>query len=59
MGNDNQDTNEQSPEREGAEELQRILQSDDIAPVDTMTYGKRLAEIILNALKRKVPWGKD
>ena len=41
------------------EEFQRILQSDDIAPVDTVSYGKRLAEIILNALRGKVPWSED
>jgi len=35
-----------SPEKEEAEELQRILQSDDIAPVDYPSYGKRVAQII-------------
>jgi hypothetical protein len=50
---------EASAQSQGAEEFQRILQSDDIAPVDTVSYGKRLAEIILNALRGKVPRSED
>jgi hypothetical protein len=59
MGMENLETNAQSPEQEVAKEFQRILQSDDIAPVDAVTYGERLAEIILNALKCKLPWSED
>jgi hypothetical protein len=33
-----------------AQELQRILQSDDIAPVDYPSYGKRVAQIILRGV---------
>ena len=51
MGKENLEAGEQSPEHQGAEEFQRSLQSDD-----TVSYGKRLAEIILDALRGKVPW---
>ena len=51
MGKENLEASAQSREHQGAEEFQRILQSDDIAPVDTVSYGKRLAEVILNAFK--------
>jgi len=40
------EANPPSPDQEEAEELQRILQSDDIAPVDYPSYGKRVAQII-------------
>jgi hypothetical protein len=56
---ENPEASAQSREHQEAEEFQRILQSDDIAPVDTVSYGKRLAEIILNALRGKVPWSED
>jgi len=35
-----------SSDKEEAEDLRRILQSDDIAPVDYPSYGKRVAQII-------------
>jgi hypothetical protein len=41
---------------EEAAELERALQSDDIAPVDRATFGRRLAEIIIrvrNLSKRR------
>jgi len=56
---ENLETNVQSPEQEVSEAFQRLLQSDDIAPVDAVTYGKRLAEIILKALKGKLPRSED
>jgi len=37
-------------------ELQKLLQTDNIAPVDRMTFGRRLAEIIIrvrNLSKRR------
>ena len=47
------------PEEDDAEEFRRILQSDDIAPVDEASYATRLVEIILRALKHKLPWSQD
>ena len=32
-------------------ELQKLLQTDNIAPVDRMTFGRRLAEIIIRVRK--------
>jgi hypothetical protein len=46
-----------SPDQEEAEELRRILQSDDIAPVDYPSYVRRIAEIILRAVRAY--WSKD
>ena len=46
------------PEEDDAEEFRRILQSDDIAPVDEASYATRLVEIILRALKHKLPWSQ-
>lgn len=40
-----------SPEE--AAELQRVLQTDNIAPVDRVSFGRRLAEIIVSALKKR------
>ena len=50
MGDNKQpEANAHSPDKEEEEELRRILQSDDIAPVDYTSYGKRAAQIILHA----------
>ena len=49
----------QSLEQGELRELRRILQSDDIAPVDDIAYSKRLAQIILNAIKGRLPWSQD
>jgi hypothetical protein len=40
-----------SPDKEEAEELRRILQSDDVAPVDYETYGTRATQIIHRAVR--------
>ena len=58
MGKENLQASEESPE-DDAEQFRRLLQSDDVAPVDAVTYGKRVAEIILRALKHKLPWSQD
>jgi hypothetical protein len=51
MGNNKKpEENAPSPDQEEAEELRRILQSDDIAPVDTASYGRRVAQIILRGM---------
>ena len=42
---------EPSSEEDDSEEFRRILQSDDIAPVDEASYATRLVEIILRAPK--------
>jgi hypothetical protein len=42
------EANARSPDEEEAEELRRILQGDDIAPVDYAHYGKHVAHIILH-----------
>jgi hypothetical protein len=47
-GNKKPEENAPSPDQEEAEELRRILQSDDIAPVDYAHYGKHVAHIILH-----------
>jgi hypothetical protein len=39
-----------SPDKEQAEELRRILLSDDIAPVDYASFGKRGSQIIQRAV---------
>ena len=39
-------------------ELRRILQGEDMAPVDEAAYAKRLTEIILRALKGRLPWSQ-
>ena len=36
-------------------ELERALQSDDIAPVDQKTFGMRLAEIIIRVRSLRTP----
>jgi hypothetical protein len=59
MGKETQETNPHSLEREEAEELRRILQNDDVAPVDEAAYAKRVTETILNARRGKVPRRKD
>jgi hypothetical protein len=59
MGKENLQASADSPEEDDAEEFRRLLQSDDIAPVNAVTYGKRVAEIILRALKHKLPWSQD
>jgi hypothetical protein len=51
MGKENLEASTQAAE---IAEFQRFLESDDIAPVDMVTYGKRLAEIILDALKDRL-----
>jgi hypothetical protein len=50
-----------SSDREQVEEFRRLLQTDNIAPVDTATYGKRLAEIIQRATmsKARTRWHDD
>jgi hypothetical protein len=40
---------------EEAAELERALQSDDIAPVDQKTFGMRLAEIIIRVRNLRTP----
>jgi hypothetical protein len=40
---------------EEAAELERALQSDDIAPVDQKTFGMRLAEIIMRVRSLRTP----
>ena len=40
-----------SSDKEEAEELRRILQSDDIAPVDYASYGRRAGQIIQRAVR--------
>ena len=51
MGDNKQpEENAPSPDQEEAEELRRVLQSDDIAPVDTGSFGKRTAQIIQRAV---------
>jgi hypothetical protein len=52
MGGDKKqpEENAPSPDQEEAEELQRILQSDDIAPVDYASYGRSVAHIILRGV---------
>ena len=40
---------------EEAAELERALQSDDIAPVDQKTFGMRLAEIIICVRNLRTP----
>jgi len=50
MGDNKQpEENAPSPDQEEAEELRRILLSDDIAPVDYESYGRRAAQIIQRA----------
>jgi hypothetical protein len=50
MGDNKQpEKNAPSPDQEQAEDLRRILQSDDIAPVDYASYGKRAAQVIQRA----------
>ena len=44
------EANPPSPDQEEAEELRRILQSDDIAPVDYTSYGRSVAHIILRGV---------
>ena len=39
-----------SPDKDEAEELRRLLQSDDVAPVDCASYGRRAAQIIQRAM---------
>jgi hypothetical protein len=53
MGGDEKQPNATtpSPDKQEAEELRRVLQSDDIAPVDYPGYGRRIAEIILRAVR--------
>jgi|SRR6516162_6635287 len=52
MGGDEKqpEANTHSPDKEEAKELRRILQSDDIAPVDYTSYGRRIAQIIQRAV---------
>ena len=52
MGAGKKQPEENAPSRdqEEAEELQRILQSDDIAPVDYASYGRSVAHIILRGV---------
>jgi len=45
------EANSPSPDKEKAEELWRILQSDDIAPVDYASYGRRVAQIVQRAVR--------
>jgi hypothetical protein len=49
MAGDNKQPDGEAPPpgEEEAEELRRILQSDDIAPVDTASYGRPVGQIIL------------
>jgi hypothetical protein len=42
---------------EEAAELERALQEEEIAPVDRATFGRRLAEIIVSALRNR--WNRD
>jgi hypothetical protein len=42
---------------EEAAELERTLQEEEIAPVDRATFGRRLAEIIVSALRNR--WNRD
>jgi len=50
MGDNKQpEENAPSPDQEEAEELRRILLSDDIAPVDYESCGRRAAQIIQRA----------
>ena len=52
MGGDEKQPKATTPslDKEEAEELQRILQSDDIAPVDYPSYGRSVAHIILRGV---------
>ena len=59
MGKENLQASAGYPGQDDAEEFRRILQSDDIAPVDDVAYATRLVEIILRALKQKLPWSQD
>jgi hypothetical protein len=49
-GKEQPEANAPSPDQEEAEELRRILQSDDIAPVDYTSYGRGVAHIILRGM---------
>jgi hypothetical protein len=42
---------------EEAAELERALKEEEIAPVDRATFGRRLAEIIVSALRNR--WNRD
>jgi hypothetical protein len=50
MGDNQPEANTPSPDKEEAEELRRILQSDDIPPVDYASFGRRAAQIIQRAV---------
>jgi hypothetical protein len=47
-GNTRPEANAHSPDQENADALRRILQRDNIAPVDYESYGKHAAHIILH-----------
>ena len=42
---------------EEAAELERALREEDIAPVDRASFGRRLAEIIVSAVRKR--WQRD
>ena len=47
MGDNKQpEANAHSPDEQEAQESRRILQSEDIAPVDYVSYGRHVAHII-------------
>jgi hypothetical protein len=47
--NKQQEGNAPSPDQEEAEQFRRILLSDDIAPVDYVSYGRHFAQIVERA----------
>jgi hypothetical protein len=56
MGQKDRKTSLGALKREEVTELQKLLQTDNIAPVDRATFGRRLAEIIIrvrNLSKRR------
>ena len=54
-GSDEHETTPEPLKPEEVTELQALLQTDDIAPVDRATFGRRLAEIIMRVRNLRKP----
>jgi hypothetical protein len=56
MSQKEHETTPEALKSEEATELRRLLQTDEIAPVDRLSFGRRLAEIITRARKISILW---